>query len=181
MTTSSEVLQRVPCIWYLVQFQNNEVQTLIDSGSEVNAMTPAYATKLGLTAWKTSVGAQKIDSSPLETYGMVSASFSLQDSLERVRFFEKTFLLADTSMEMVLEMLFLALNNADFQFGIEKFIWSFYTAAEALPTTSCVKLIDKREFAKAALDENLETFVVYITTLEAMTIHPSWIAQIAAL
>ncbi len=40
-------------------------------------MTPTYATKLGFTAWKTSVGAQKIDGSPLETHGITSARFSL--------------------------------------------------------------------------------------------------------
>ncbi len=40
-------------------------------------MTSAYATKLGLTAQKTSIRAQKIDGLPLETYGMVSASFLL--------------------------------------------------------------------------------------------------------
>ncbi len=39
-------LQHIPSIWYLVQFQ---VQALIDSGSEVNAMTPAYVAELGLT------------------------------------------------------------------------------------------------------------------------------------
>lgn len=43
-------------------------------------MTPAYAAKLGLITRKTSVGAQKIDRSPLETYSMASAKFSLQDS-----------------------------------------------------------------------------------------------------
>ncbi len=107
-------------------------------------MTLAYAAELGLTTQKTSIGAQKIDGSPLETYGMVSACFSLQDSLGRVRFFEETFLLADTSMEVVLRMLFLALNNADFQFSAKKFTWRTYTAAEALPTTSQVKLMDKR-------------------------------------
>ncbi len=47
-------------------------------------MTPAYTTKLDLTAQKISVRAQKIDGSPLETYGMVSASFSPLDSLRRV-------------------------------------------------------------------------------------------------
>ena len=43
-------LERVPCIHYPVQFRKDQakVQTLIDSGSEVNAMTPAYASKLGL-------------------------------------------------------------------------------------------------------------------------------------
>ncbi len=77
-------------------------------------MTPAYAKKLGLITRKTSVGAQKINSLLLETYSMVSASFLLQDSLGRVRFFEETFLLTDTSMEVVLGMPFLALSNADF-------------------------------------------------------------------
>ncbi len=126
MTASSEAniksLQRVPCIWYPVQFQEDQhkVKALIDSSSGVNAITPAYAKKLGLTNRKTSVGAQKIDGSPLETYGMVSASFSLRNSLGRAQFFEETFLLADASIKVVLGMSFLVFSNADFQFGAEE-------------------------------------------------------------
>ncbi len=114
---------------------------------------------------------------------MVTASFSLQDSLEKVQFFEETFLLADTSMEIVLVMLFLALSNADFQFGAEKRIWRSYTTAEALSTISRIKLIDKKEFAKAALNENSETFVVHVSALDVAepSIHPFRAAQIAAL
>ncbi len=139
-------------------------------------MTPAYAKKLGLTTRKTSIGSQRIDGLSLETYGMVATSFLFQDSLGRVRFFEETFLLADISIEVILKMLFLTLSNANFQFGTEKLIWRSYTAAETLPTTSWVKFIDKREFAKAALDKNFETFVPHIAALEnptAMPIHPS--------
>ncbi len=40
-------------------------------------MTPTYTVELGLITWKTSVGAQKIYDSPLETYGMISARFLL--------------------------------------------------------------------------------------------------------
>ncbi len=191
MTASSEAdasaqapktLKRVPYIRYPVWFQESQpIKALIDSGSEVNVMTPAYAAELGLTTQKTSVKAQKIDGSPLETHGMTSARFSLQDNQERVWFFEKAFLLANTSMEVVLGMPFLALSNANFQFDAEKFTWRSYTIVEALPTSSRVKPIDKREFAKAALDENLKTFVVNISALEATTIHPSRAAQIAAL
>ncbi len=47
-------------------------------------MTLAYTAELGLTTQSTSIGAQKIDSSPLETYGMALARFLLQNSLERV-------------------------------------------------------------------------------------------------
>ena len=40
------ILDQVPCIHYPVQFQKDKraiIQSLINSGSEVNAMTPAYA------------------------------------------------------------------------------------------------------------------------------------------
>ncbi len=79
-------------------------------------MTLAYAMKLGFIAQKTSVEAQKIDGSSLKTYDIVSASFLFQDSLRRVQFFDKTFLLADTSIEVVIEMPFLSFNNADIEF-----------------------------------------------------------------
>ena len=41
-------LQRVSYVYYLIRFKKKEVQALVDSGSEVNAMTPAYASKLSL-------------------------------------------------------------------------------------------------------------------------------------
>ncbi len=77
-------------------------------------MTLAYIAELGLTNWKNSVGAQKIDDLSLKTHNMASARFSLQDSLGRVWFFKQTFFLADTSIKVVLEMPFLVLNNVDF-------------------------------------------------------------------
>ncbi len=67
-------------------------------------MTLVYVVELGLTIWKTSVGAKKIDDLPLETHNMTSARFLLQDSLRRVWFFKEIFLLTDTSMEMGLGM-----------------------------------------------------------------------------
>lgn len=131
-------------------------------------MTPAFAIKLGLRPRPTNVGPQKIEGSTLETHGMTSASFSLQNSQVKIPFFEKTFLLANTSIKIVLEMLFLALNNTNVQFTkLEKLTWRFYTTAKALPTTSLVKLIDKRKFAKVVLDENSKTLVVYVVILRA--------------
>ena len=51
-----------------------------------------------------------------------------------------------------------------------------------MPTTKQVELIDKKKFVKAALDENSETFVMYVAALEVplsgMTIHPSRVSQI---
>ena len=40
-----------------------------------------------------------------------------------------------------------------------------YTTAKALLTTQKIKLINKEKFAKAALDENIKTFVVHISFL----------------
>lgn len=59
-------------------------------------ITPAYAAN---------IGAQKIDGLLLETYGMALARFPLPDNLGSDQFFVETFLLADTSMEVVLECL----------------------------------------------------------------------------
>ncbi len=94
-------------------------------------------------------------------------------------------MLAYTSIKVVLGMPFLALSNADIQFGVETFTWRSYTVAEVLPTARRVKLIDKHEFAKAALGKNSETFVVHFAALEApepvMSINPSRAPLLVAL
>ena len=149
----------------------------------MNAMTPTFAAKLGLSTQSTNVGAQKIDGSALKTYNMTIAGFSIQDGLGKIRFFEETFLLADTSMDVVLGMLFLSLSNADVQFDTGNLTWRTYSTAEALPTTRRVELIDKYKFARAALDKNSEIFVVHVAALETLelAIHPSWAPLLAAL
>ncbi len=80
-------------------------------------MTPTFAAKWELRPRPTKVDAQKIDGLSLETYDTALTRFSIQDSLEIIWFFEETFLLADTSIEVVLEMLFLSLSNADVEFA----------------------------------------------------------------
>ena len=88
MTGSDEEdVVRVPCIHYPVRFQEEQVRALLDSGSEVNAMNPDYARKLGLKIRKTNIGAQKIDGSVLETFGIVIADFQVEDKASRPRFF----------------------------------------------------------------------------------------------
>ena len=65
-TQKVRVLDRVPCICYPVQFQKNkgkDVLALFNSGSKVNAMTPADTAQLGLKVQKTNVCAHKINKS----------------------------------------------------------------------------------------------------------------------
>ena len=73
--TCGKKVVRVPYIHYPVQFQEEQVRALLDSGNEFNAMSPAFIKKLGLKTRKTNVGNQKIDSSALETFGIVIADF----------------------------------------------------------------------------------------------------------
>lgn len=96
---------------------------MLDFGNKVNAITPIDITKLGLRFKPINVGVQKIDSSTLEIHVITLTSFLLQDSQRRVQLFEETFLLAIASMEIVLEMPFLALSNIDVKFiELEKLI-----------------------------------------------------------
>ena len=72
VTDSGEEIARVLCIYYPVQFQENQgqkgqeqVRALLDSGSEVNAISSTYAKRLGFKIRKTNVGAQMINGSTL--------------------------------------------------------------------------------------------------------------------
>ena len=76
-------------------------------------------------------------------------------------------MLADTSIEVVLEMPLLFFDNVDIKFAeLKKLTWKTYTINEALSIISWVKLIDKRKFAKVALDKNSEIFLVYVANLK---------------
>lgn len=81
------VLDWVPYIYYSAWFKNNKVWALIDSGSEVNVMIPTYIAKLDLKIWRTNVKAQKIDGSTLKTFGIVLATFQVEDKQGQVWYF----------------------------------------------------------------------------------------------
>ena len=80
-------------------------------------MDPVFARKLGFHIQKTNVVVQKIDSSTLEIFGMVIANFEIEDKGGKPRFFQKTFLVANTKFEVILRKLFLKIRNADVAFG----------------------------------------------------------------
>ena len=171
-------------IWYPVRFYqkndedyNKNMRSLIDLTSKVNTIHPAYATKLGFRTRKIDVGAQKIDRYYLDTFGIVKVDFSVKNKLRRVWFFQETFLVANIGLEMVLEMSFLILSRANIQFGERKFVWRTYMAAEALPITKKVEIIDKKEFMAAVLNADSEIFIVYIAAWAeptTMPIYPSY-------
>ena len=85
--SNEEDVVKVPCIHYPVQFQEEQIRALLDSGSEVNIINPDYAWKLGLKIRKTNIGVQKIDGFALEIFEMVIADFQVEDKASRPRFF----------------------------------------------------------------------------------------------
>ena len=90
--------------------------------------------------------------------------------------------MANTSVEVVLGMVFLALSKVKVDFAERELTWKAYTIAKVLLTTKRVQIISPKEFAKAALDPDQEAFVVYIATIfNSIEIHPDREVQIATL
>lgn len=111
---------------------------------------------------------KKIDGSIFETFEMILSSFQVGNKFVQIWFFQKIFLLAATNIKIILKMFFLILSSKAIVFVNKKLIWKSYTATKALPTTKQVKLIHKKEFAKAVFDENFKPFVMHIMALETL-------------
>ena len=184
-------LAQIPYIWYPIIFRKKpmSMSAFLNLGSEVNAIHPTFARKLGLPIRPTDVGAQKIDGTMLNTFGMVVKSFSVTDKGNWVRFFEEIFLVANVSPEVVLGMLFLTLSIADVNFLGRELWWKTYTTKKTLPTTKCIKPVGKKKFAAVAFDPEHETYVVHVRSVSSNTlpnssplnVHPSWRPQIFGL
>ena len=127
-------LVQIPCIWYSVTFQKKSmpVFTLLDLGSKVNAIYPNFAKELDLLIKPTDVRAQKIDGTMLDTFGMVVVPFLVINKANWVKFFEKTFLVANVNPEIIFGMLFLTLSGANVDFLGWELQWKTYTIKEAL-------------------------------------------------
>lgn len=57
---------------------------------------------------------------------------------------------------MILEIFFLIFSNINIQFVEKKLVWRSYTITKILPIIKKVQLIDKKKFAKTALDKKSE-------------------------
>ena len=173
-------LARVPCIWYPISFRKKSisVSALLDSGSEVNAIHPTLAWELKFPIRPTDVGAQKIDDIMLDTFEMVITAFSVTDKANQVKFFQETFLVANVSPKTVFGMPLLPLSGANIDFLGRELRWRTYITEEALPTTRCVDLVGKKEFAAAVLDPEHKTYVVYIGLVSSNTSPSSFLLDV---
>lgn len=166
-TLSLQQLKYVPYIYHLMQFKKNQakVQTLINSGSEINAMTLAYVAKLGFKISKSNIKVQKINSSLFKTFKIVLTSFQKKDKLGNAQFFEEMFLVAKTSIEIILCIFFLIFYNAIILFIEQELIWISYIPAEASSTTQQVQINSQKEFVAVATNLNKKAFLVHMIYL----------------
>lgn len=73
VTNNDEKVVKLFYIYYPIQFQagkwqkcqgqesQEQIKALLKNGSKINAMSPAYLTRLGFRTWKINVRAEKID------------------------------------------------------------------------------------------------------------------------
>lgn len=127
-------LQLVPFIYYPVLFKEEWIIVLIKLGSDVNAMNPTFTKKLDLWVQQIKISTQKINGSILEIFGMVIASFLIDYKVKKLSFFEETFLLANISIDIVLEMPFLILSKIEINFLEREPNWKLYTIINTLLT-----------------------------------------------
>lgn len=84
-------------------------------------------------------------------------------------------MVANTNMATILAMFFLTICNANLLFVEQDFIWRSYISVQALLTIKYIKIINKKDFDKAALNRNSKIFVIDIAILKALlagiTIH----------
>ena len=114
------ILEQIPYIHYLIQFKKNlnetQIQALIGSKSEVNVIYLTFVKELRLLIRPTDIGVQKIDSTMLDTYKIVIVAFLMTDKANRVKFFEKIFLVPNGSPKIVFGILVFFLSIADIDF-----------------------------------------------------------------
>lgn len=143
----------------------------------------AYAKQLGIKTQQINVEAQKIDSLSLKTFKIIIAIFQVVNKLGRVKFFQETLLLAETSMKVVLRMLFFTLSYINIYFAEKNPAQRTYSLAEILLIMRKLKLINKKKFAKTVLDNNIKAFLIHVSSLnlKLMIIYLAQKAQIAPL
>ena len=114
------VLECVLCIYYLVQFKKStnetQIQALIDLGCKVNTNYPTFVQELGLSIRPTDFRVQNINGITQDTYRIVVQVFLITNKANQVRFFEKTFLVANDCLKVGFRISFLTFSDSNVDF-----------------------------------------------------------------
>ena len=61
--------------------------------------------------------------------------------------------MADVKLDIVFRIFFLTMSNVDITFQARNLQWKFYYTRDVVSITKKIKLIEKKKFAIAALDQ----------------------------
>lgn len=157
LTTDKKIekkLEQISCIQYSMIFKD-QTKALLLSKIEVNIMSQAFTYQLGHKIRKTNIVTLKIDSTILEISEILVFIFSILDKESRERFFEKSFLLTDIKLDIVLGISFLAISNTNIDFQARNLQQRSYTIKDKLLTTKKVELIRKKIFQQQFITWNI--------------------------
>lgn len=79
----------------------------MDPGSKINVIKPSFAKKLSLHICKINIGIQKIGNNRLKIYKITIALIQIDNKDGQFNFFEKTFLIANISINVTFGIFFL--------------------------------------------------------------------------
>ena len=93
---------------------------------------------------------------------MVIADFQVENKVNKPRFFQENFLVANTKFEVILGVLFLKLSNAIVLYGEKIPTWRTNTINEVLFITKRIWTIYKIDFVIVVLNADSKIFVIHI-------------------
>lgn len=91
-------------------------------------------------------------------------AFKIKKNLKNQTFW-KIFLLANSSIKIILEMLFLFFINANIEFTEKELIWKIYSIDEALLNIKQVQSNDSKIFVVIVLNFSKNTFIIHVTCI----------------
>lgn len=98
---------------------------------------------------------------------MILVNFELEDKQKKTQFFQEIFLVGNTAIEIILDILFLAVSKMKIDFTNRKLNLKTYTLYEILSTTKKVKIIGLKKYTAVALALDKEAFMMYVAYLRA--------------
>lgn len=83
---------------------------------------------------------------------IVKTMVEIKNNETKSCFFKKTFLFSNLSMNFILKMQFLNLNNVKINFLEFETFWWIYISKKTILITKYIELIEKKEFGLGTLD-----------------------------
>lgn len=157
------LLKRMLYIYYQVQFKKNpvKIQILLNFASKINAIILIYIAKLSIKIKSTNIGVQKANIFIFKIFEIVFNTFQVKNKLGKIQFFQKTILLLNTGVKIIIKILFLTFSYTNILFVEKKLTYRLYISAKALLTTKQMQIISYIKLAAAVQDLNKKVFVFH--------------------